>query len=818
MQHEYGIFGGPAGSHLLKLLGDLRMPMVTTLHTVLKDPAPEYRAVMSKLSDLSDKLVVMSHKASDFLKDIYGVPEEKIVFIHHGIPDTPFIDSSFYKDKFGVEGKKVLLTFGLLSPNKGKEVSRKYLQVFNEVRQNRTRNPRPRHSYVENIKAITNFELPEINLDHMKAFTDDTGILQHANYTIPDRAHGYCTDDNASALPAAENFRSPRAIAFCLVGIHAYLNKFSGDSDVRRIRNVLADRLFDQLSNQATDDWPWLENSLNYANGKLPHALLISGQRMQRDEMIDMGLKALKWLLAIQTENKHFVPIGNNGWYKKGGLRARFDQQPVEANAMVEACVEAFNTTRDQSDHVLQLVSRGHDVTLFAIADFQTSGRLHAVCPRGYEEDHALIPKVWECLHISELFEDAGSYDIIHNQFDSLPLTYTGMTNTPVVTTIHGFSSPGILPVYKKYNGNVFYVSISDADRSPDLDYIKTIFEQHLNAVKNYLPPDAVLDDVRKSLIGAYFTKEYSIEAAALFNPSIVPHPDHRVSERVIFPVSKNESRGIEDARFVQFIDDRQKTTYYATYTAYTGHTILPQLIETKDFIKFNIVTLNGKAIKNKGMALSPRKIGGRYAMLSRQDGENNHIMFSDNIHFWQTSQIIQEPEYPWEFIQIGNCGSSLETDQGWIVLTHGVGPMRQYCIGAILLDLDNPSKIIARLDAPLLSPHEKEREGYVPNVVYSCGAIIHNRKLVIPYAMSDINSGIATVSICGEMAGRVDVIPKLLRSGTRSLSVASALVPDVKLVVRKIRKERIMMTLKAVDKIRLKMKTLLDEKMLEGV
>jgi predicted GH43/DUF377 family glycosyl hydrolase len=225
-------------------------------------------------------------------------------------------------------------------------------------------------------------------------------------------------------------------------------------------------------------------------------------------------------------------------------------------------------------------------------------------------------------------------------------------------------------------------------------------------------------------------------------------HPDHSISERVIFPVSKNESRGIEDARFVQFFNDNGEAVYFATYTAYNGVTILPQLIETKDFIKFNILTLNGKAVKNKGMALFPRKIGGRYAMLSRQDGENNHIMFSDNIHFWQESQIIQEPELPWEFMQIGNCGSPLETDKGWIVLTHGVGPMRKYCIGAILLDLENPTKIIARLDEPLLAPHEKEREGYVPNVVYSCGALIHNNVLVIPYAMSDINSGIATVVV----------------------------------------------------------------------
>lgn len=223
---------------------------------------------------------------------------------------------------------------------------------------------------------------------------------------------------------------------------------------------------------------------------------------------------------------------------------------------------------------------------------------------------------------------------------------------------------------------------------------------------------------------------------------------DYTLSERVIFPVSKNESRGIEDARFVRFSDAGEAVTYYATYTAYNGSTILPQLIETKDFITFNILTLNGKAVQNKGMALFPRKLGNRYAMLSRQDGENNRIMFSDNIHFWQESQVIQEPKHPWEFIQIGNCGSPLETEEGWIVLTHGVGPMRQYCIGAVLLDLENPAKVIARLDEPLLAPHAKEREGYVPNVVYSCGAIIHNHELVIPYAMSDINSGIATVGV----------------------------------------------------------------------
>jgi predicted GH43/DUF377 family glycosyl hydrolase len=222
----------------------------------------------------------------------------------------------------------------------------------------------------------------------------------------------------------------------------------------------------------------------------------------------------------------------------------------------------------------------------------------------------------------------------------------------------------------------------------------------------------------------------------------------HSISERVIFPTSENERGGIEDARFVQFYDDNGMSNYYATYTAYNGSQILPQLIETRDFLHFSIITLNGRAVQNKGMALFPRKINGKYAMLSRQDGENNHIMFSDQLHFWQDSHIIQQPTEPWEFVQIGNCGSPLETSQGWLVLTHGVGPMREYMISAMLLDLNDPSRIIARLKQPMLSPHEEEREGYVPNVVYSCGALIHNGNLIIPYAMSDISSGLVSVNV----------------------------------------------------------------------
>ncbi len=422
-------------------------------------------------------------------------------------------------------------------------------------------------------------------------------------------------------------------------------------------------------------------------------------------------------------------------------------------------------------------------------------------------------------------------------------------------------------------------VMVDFAERHRD---INNIFLRHFIQVEEYLPSDTPLSDTKKTLIGAYFTKEYSIESAALFNPSIIPHPnqdgvnpgelrfilslratgeghissivfrsgilnkenvvlfdpvsayvetpaprldpnydrhlfelklnemgasnettawvlnqlpdfftykdlknfiekfrseyitpspqqteaishidwlaesnyestfraEYPISERVIFPASKSESRGIEDARFVRFTDDNNQVIYYATYTAYNGFSILPQLIETRDFVTFNVSTLNGEAIQNKGMALFPRKINGRYAMLSRQDGENNYLMFSEHLHFWQESEMIQEPTRPWEFIQIGNCGSPLETEAGWLVLTHGVGPMRQYSIGAMLLDLDNPAKIIAHLETPLLTPHEEEREGYVPNVVYTCGAIIHNKELIIPYAMSDIHSSIATVGI----------------------------------------------------------------------
>jgi predicted GH43/DUF377 family glycosyl hydrolase len=224
--------------------------------------------------------------------------------------------------------------------------------------------------------------------------------------------------------------------------------------------------------------------------------------------------------------------------------------------------------------------------------------------------------------------------------------------------------------------------------------------------------------------------------------------PESRVSERVIFPTSPSASNGIEDARFVLFQNEDGTRVYYATYTAYDGKLILPQLLETSDFLDFKFITLNGPAVQNKGMALFPRKIQGHYAMLSRQDNENIFLMYSDNIHFWYDQELIMKPTFPWEFVQLGNCGSPMETEAGWLVISHGVGPMRKYCLGAFLLDLEDPSKVIGRLREPLLKPIETEREGYVPNVVYSCGALIHNRELILPYAMSDYATNFATVCV----------------------------------------------------------------------
>lgn len=401
---------------------------------------------------------------------------------------------------------------------------------------------------------------------------------------------------------------------------------------------------------------------------------------------------------------------------------------------------------------------------------------------------------------------------------------------------------------------------------------LEILLHRHFHNVEKYLPGASKISRNRELLIGAYFSKEYSIESAALFNPSIVPHPDQHgagenelrfimslratgeghissiefregiisntgvtvtspgsivslplitgnlfskkelvektknknlfsaelfnqleedftvenwkafltsldkkniekeslnliddeissnydaqfeaalpVSERVLFPFSKSEIMGMEDARFVKFIYENSNTAYYGTYTAYNGRTFRTQLIETEDFVRFRIRSLHGKGINDKGLALFPRKINDKFFMVSRQDGENIFIMNSSDLHYWEASALLLEPSFDWEFVQLGNCGSPLETEEGWLLITHAVGPFRKYVISAVLLDLQNPSKIIGRLNTPLFSPNRNEREGYVPNVVYSCGSLIHNGEVIIPYAMSDAATGFAMVNL----------------------------------------------------------------------
>lgn len=637
LQHEYGIFGGRMGSHVLSLLDELRMPVVTTLHTVLKEPTPEQKEVLIELGGLSDRLIVMSRRAVDFLTDVYGIDPEKIRFVHHGIPDTPFVDPNYFKDLFGVEGKKVILTFGLLSPNKGiehiinalpriverhpdtvyillgathphvrkisgetyrlelqrlarrngvddhvvfhnrfveieelceylgaadiyvtpylneaqivsgtlayamgagkaivstpywyaeemldegrgrlvpfrdadaiadqvvdlldndterhairkraytftreavwKDVGRQYIEVFAEAFEARMQRPtKPFMARTARKDSVDLTDLPDLKLKHLRRLTDDTGIYQHAKYTVPDRVHGYCTDDNARALiaavlahqlnptddsildlsalylgfmrhalnpqtgrfrnfmsfdrrwleemgsedshgraiwglgvavgglkdlgqiplasnilhralPAARDLESTRAIAFALVGIHAYLKRYSGDSEVRQVREDLAEKIFKRFQAHATDDWPWLEDNLTYANARLPHALLLSGQWMQRGEMTEMGFKTLEWLAGIHFQHGHFVAIGNRGWYPRGGEIARFDQQPIEAMTMIDACIEAYYVSREEKwvDRALETFNwfLGHNDFQVALYDDYSGGCRDGLQPDG---------------------------------------------------------------------------------------------------------------------------------------------------------------------------------------------------------------------------------------------------------------------------------------------------------------------------------------------------------------------------------------------------------------------------------------------------
>jgi predicted GH43/DUF377 family glycosyl hydrolase len=309
---------------------------------------------------------------------------------------------------------------------------------------------------------------------------------------------------------------------------------------------------------------------------------------------------------------------------------------------------------------------------------------------------------------------------------------------------------------------------VTEPERVPSAVYEKALFSRKLQEagvqndfcqrVLGQLPEAFILDDLYRVLAAerrqtdpADATADRAVRGILLLaesNYEVHFAPGSRITQRVLFPSTASQRNGIEDARFVRFQNDDGRFTYYATYTAYDGKITLPQLLETPDFVGFKFTTLNGPAVQNKGMALFPRKINGQYVMLSRQDDENILLMFSDNIHFWQTPRLLLPPAQPWEFFKIGNCGSPIETEAGWLVLSHGVGEMRKYCIGAFLLDLKDPTRVIGRLREPLLSANEAEREGYVPNVVYTCGALLHGRELVIPYGMSDYATSFATVSL----------------------------------------------------------------------
>ena len=285
--------------------------------------------------------------------------------------------------------------------------------------------------------------------------------------------------------------------------------------------------------------------------------------------------------------------------------------------------------------------------------------------------------------------------------------------------------------------------------------------------VMNKLGESFALEELRAGLKAEQFrlpdgmTQEDQNAAQGIWmlarsNYEVQFQPEQRLSERIIFPATPTQRNGIEDARFVCFQNDDGTHIYYATFTAFDGKIVMPELVETPDFLLFRFITLNGPAAENKGMAIFPRKIGGLYAMLSRQDNENIYLMFSDNVHFWNERRMLLKPTFPWELAQVGNCGSPIETDAGWLVLSHGVGPMRKYCIGAFLLDRDDPAKVIGRLREPLLKPNQNEREGYVPNVVYTCGALLHKGELIIPYGLADHATGFATAPL-GEVLGAME-------------------------------------------------------------
>ena len=445
---------------------------------------------------------------------------------------------------------------------------------------------------------------------------------------------------------------------------------------------------------------------------------------------------------------------------------------------------------RDRVDRIL--------ARIFSMSDAEVSATL-ATTEERFAGRHADLREVFEARyrtiirHAAEMDEPSqerrllvGAYFTHEYSVEAAALTNPSMVPAPDQTGLHAGAMRFVLSLRSIGEGHIssvrFRSGVVDASGSVTLDaqgpflrtatrfpaiYDKGVFRAKLEDLGGLSEGAAlVLSQVEDSFtFDALESAIRLLEADVGTGPEVVRTTrtlhwlasssyrrtfaaDSDISERVLFPAAPTESRGMEDARFVRFVRSDGSVVYYAPYTAFDGHEILPQLIETTDFVTFRMSTLNGDSAKNKGIALFPRQINGRYAALSRIDNERNFLMWSDHVRVWEHSEVIQTPAQPWELIQFGNCGSPLETDAGWLVITHGVGPMRQYAIGAILLDKEDPTKVVGHLREPLIEPDAQERDGYVPNVVYSCGSMIAGERLVIPYGYSDAGARVATVRL----------------------------------------------------------------------
>ena len=443
---------------------------------------------------------------------------------------------------------------------------------------------------------------------------------------------------------------------------------------------------------------------------------------------------------------------------------------------------------------------------VLAIPESEVEGLLHGICD-DFSKRHEHIREIFqeryeqvreclwaesECSELRQLL--IGSYFLAEYSLESAALFNPSIVEHPDQTGLPPGSLRFLLSLRATGEGHVSSITFRTGVVTSDHDvvvtpptgyltepkqvanphYEKALFRRRLDEmglnddfthrVMRYLEDVFTLEALRTSLQAEQFRSPegmtpveqqmaQGIWMLARSNYEVQFREEQNVSERILFPATPSQRNGIEDARFVRFQEEDGRLTYFATFTAYDGTMVVPELLETRDFLRFCFRTLNGPAARNKGMALFPRKIGGKYAMLSRQDNESIFLMYSDNVHFWNDNILLLLPAFPWELIQIGNCGSPIETPAGWLVLSHGVGPMRKYCIGAFLLDLEDPSRVIGRLREPLLQPNADEREGYVPNVVYSCGALLHGDLLILPYGLADHATGFATVSLAEVLA-----------------------------------------------------------------